>query len=99
MVIKCHHEILEGVLKTGFEIYGAIFITMIFTTIEKYRFLVLLRIFVEKIYYHVNFSNFDPGGFFLKIEKNTSNNQKWSHDYHVKSHGSKKVITIGKDFF
>ncbi len=47
----------------------------------------------------MNFSNFDPGGFFLKTEKNTSNNQKWSRNYHVKSHGSKKVITIGKDFF
>jgi hypothetical protein len=35
VVIKCHHEILEGGVKTSFEIYGAIFITMIFATIEK----------------------------------------------------------------
>lgn len=25
--------------------------------------------------------------------------QKWSWDYHVKPHGSKMVITIGKGFF
>ena len=25
--------------------------------------------------------------------------QKWSSDYHVKPHGSKMVITIGRDFF
>ena len=47
----------------------------------------------------MKFSNFDPGGFFVKTKKNMSSNQKWSHNYHVKSHGSKKVITIGKDFF
>ena len=53
----------------------------------------------EKIYYHANFSNFDPRGFFGKNEKMTAMSQKWSSDYHVKPHGSKMVITIGKVFF
>jgi len=57
------------------------------------------RKYREKNDYHANFFNFDPRGFFGKNEKMTAMSQKWSSDYHVKPHGSKMVITIGKGFF
>jgi len=42
VVIKCHHHFLEGSVKTGFKIYGAKVITMIFVTIQNLDFQSLL---------------------------------------------------------